>query len=64
MPEADHPLRFDIPNFQPQTTDDFHRMERGGLGHFQLGYRLDDLRQSVEGDAGIQVMNVMIADCI
>src|SRR5258706_4946681 len=37
-------------------------MERGRFGRFQFGYLSEDLWQSVEGNAGIQVMDVMIAD--
>jgi hypothetical protein len=40
MTDVYHPLRFDIPNLQTQTTDDFHRIERGGFGRLQFGYLL------------------------
>jgi hypothetical protein len=30
--ETNHPLGFHIPNFQTQTTEDFHWIERGILG--------------------------------
>ena len=60
--DADHALSFDIPNLQTQTADNIHRIKRGGFGMPQLGQRSHDLRQAVEGNAGIQMMNVMIAD--
>ena len=44
MTDDYHPFRFDIPNLQTQTTDDFHRIERGGFGSLQFGYLLQDLR--------------------
>jgi len=55
-------LRFDVPNLQPQTADDLGRVEGRGLRRLQLRYFGEDLRQSVERDTGIQVMDVMIAD--
>jgi hypothetical protein len=53
MTDDYHPLRFDIPNLQTQTTDDVHRIERGGFGSLQFGDLLQDLRQAVKRDAGI-----------
>lgn len=60
--KADHLLRLNIPDLQAQAADDFKRMQRGGLGFRQLRYLVEDFRQAIEGDAGVQVMNMMIAD--
>src|ERR1035441_233027 len=62
VPEADHLLRLDIPDFQPQTADDVQRMQRSGFGFGQFGDGFKNFRQAVERDAGVQVMNMMIAD--
>ena len=58
--EADHPLGFHIPNFQPQTTNDFDRIERGSLGCLQLGNILANFRQPIEWDSGVQMVNMVI----
>src|SRR5438874_5223616 len=59
---ADHALRFNIPNFQTQTTENFQRFKRSGLGLLQLGDLPQHLRQAIEGDSGVEMMDVMIAD--
>jgi hypothetical protein len=60
--QADHPLRRDIPDLQTQAANDFHRMKRRRPGVLQLGYPVESLRQPVEGDARVQVVNVVVTD--
>src|ERR1035441_1073125 len=60
--EAYHAVGLGVPNLQTEATNDFQGAERGGPGVLQLGNGGDDLRQTVEGDAGVQMMKMMIAD--
>ena len=60
--KAYHFLRFDIPNLQAEAADNFHRMQGSGLGVLQLRDGGFDLRQAIKRDAGIEVVNVVIAD--
>jgi hypothetical protein len=62
LSEADHLLRFHIPNLQTQTTNDFDGIERGSLWRLQLHYIIEDLRQPIEWDSGIQMVNVMVTN--
>src|ERR1035437_10017179 len=62
VPEADHLLRLDIPDLQAQTAEDVQRMQRSGLGFRQFVDGVENFRQAIEGDAGVQVMDVMVAD--
>src|SRR5882762_9141700 len=62
LSEADHLLRFHIPNLQTQATNDFGGIERGSLWRLQLHYIIEDLRQPIEWDSGIQMVNVMVTN--
>src|SRR5260370_38497526 len=62
LSKADHLLRFHIPSLQTQTTNDFDRIERGSLWRLQLHYIIEDLRQPIEWDSGIQMVNVMVTN--
>src|SRR5215208_4044631 len=60
--ERDHSLRVDIPNFEPQTAKNIDRIERRRFGVLQLGYFADGLRETIERNAGVQVMDMVAAD--
>src|SRR5258705_1393723 len=60
--ETDHLLGFNVPNFQPETTKDFNRIERRSLGRLQLGYAFENFRQPIKWDSGVQMMNVVVTD--
>jgi len=52
-------LSLDVPNFQNANNGESPWAGATCLGGLQLGYAGDGLRQTVKGDAGIQMMNVM-----
>ena len=60
--ESDHLLRINVPHLQPQAAVDINGTKRRGLGGHQFRNRLLDFRQAIERDAGIEVMNVVVAD--
>src|ERR1039458_9860807 len=60
--EAYHAVGIGVPNFQTEATSDFHGVERGGPGVLQLGNGGNDLRQTVKGNAGVQMMKMVIAN--
>src|SRR5690349_764052 len=59
---ADHGLGLDAPDFQPQAAEDVERMESNGCGFLKFRQGAIKLRQAIEGDAMVQMMDVMIAD--
>src|SRR5439155_19099385 len=62
FPHADHALRFDIPNFESQTTKNFYGAKRGGFGLLQLRDLAQHFWQAIKRDSGVKMMDVMIAN--
>ena len=60
--QRNHLLGLDIPHLQAQAAQHFGWIQAGGLGLLHFRHLFIDLRQAVEGDFRIQVVNVVIAD--
>ena len=62
MAKADHALRFNVPNLQPQASEYLHWMERSHSRGLHFRHLAKDLRQPIKRNARVQMVDVMITD--
>jgi hypothetical protein len=60
--DTGHALRFNAPDLEPETAQNVLGMQRRGLGTAQFRDIEVNFRQPIEGDAVVEVMDMVIAD--
>lgn len=60
--EAEHLLRIRVPDFQAKAPQDFQWAKGSGFGVLQFGNGAFGFGETIEGNASVEMVDVVIAD--